>query len=89
MPQIFQVMMKVKQPAYPELGDRFEALHPLMFGSKLLCEGISKALGKGTKLTIASHAKDFAVVRLPQTFDKELLTNRAADWLIRGADKLT
>jgi hypothetical protein len=89
MHERFEVMMKVKPPAYPELGDRFEALHPLMFGSKRLCVGISNALGKDTKLRTASNASDFAVVRLAPGCDKESARIRAADWLISDADKLT
>ena len=89
MPQIFQVMMKVKPLAYPDLGNRFEALHPLMFGSKKLCVGISEALGKEAKLTTAIHARDFAVVRLAPKCDVESARSRAADWLINGTDKLT
>jgi hypothetical protein len=89
MPRIFQVMLKVKPPAYPQLGERFEDLHPLMFGSRRICEGISGALGKQAKLITASRPKDFAVVRLAASCDRELAKERVADWLITGTDKLT
>ncbi|MDB6124732.1 MAG: hypothetical protein JWQ71_3725 [Pedosphaera sp.] len=82
-----QVMANVKPPAYPILGDRFEALHPLMFGAKRVCQGINKALEKDASLTSASGARDFAVLRLPPTCDKESAMIRAAKWLINPADK--
>lgn len=83
MTERIRVMATVKPPAYPKLGERFEALHPLMFGSKQLCKGISDALGKEAKLIYASHTKDFAVVHLAQTCDKELARKLASDWLIK------
>ena len=89
MPQIFQVMRKVKPPAYPELGERFESLHPLMFGSRRLCTGISDALGKEAKLVTANRARDFAVVRSAPTCNEESAKKRVVDWLITGTDKLT
>ena len=46
MPEIYQVMAAVKPPGTPDLGDRFEALHSIMFGARALCEGISKGLGQ-------------------------------------------
>jgi hypothetical protein len=88
MPQMFHVMMKVKFAAYPELGERFEALHSLMFGSRRVCEGISRALGKNASLIVASHAQDFASVRIAASCDMQRARGLAADWLI-GLDKLT
>ena len=82
----YPVMMKVKPPAFPELGERFEDLHPLMFGSKRLCKGISDALGGDARLIRATHATDFAVVRLAKTCDRESARTRAADWLINATE---
>jgi hypothetical protein len=88
MPERVQVLMNIKPPAYSELGERFEALHPLMFGSKRLCRGLGVALGKDVKLFAASDAKDLAVVRLSPACDMESAKKRAADWLMTGEDKL-
>jgi len=88
MPERFQIMMNIKPPAYPELGDRFEALHSLMFGSRRLCEGLSSALGEQAKLITSSNALDFAVVRLASICNKESASELAANWLIAGPDKL-
>ena len=84
---LVRIMAKVKPSAYRELGERFESLHPVMFGSKKLCEGISEALGKEAKLTAAIHVKDLAVICLVSKCDMESARSRAADWLINGADK--
>ncbi len=62
---------------YAALGHCFEALHPLMFGSKQLCAKISKALGKDAKILASSYIKDFAVVRLKSKCDMIKATAKA------------
>lgn len=89
MTEHIRVMANVKPSAYPILGKRLEALHPVMFGSKRLCEGISKALGKGARVTTGTHASHFAVVRLGLNVDIEAATRRAANWLTHRADEPT
>ncbi|MEJ0088210.1 MAG: hypothetical protein WDM80_00405 [Limisphaerales bacterium] len=83
-----RVMAAVKPTAYPKLGERFEALHSLMFGSKRLCKGISKALGKEAELHAECSENDFAVVRLSQSCDKESAKRRAANWLIKTNNRM-
>lgn len=83
VPERFQIIPEnVKPEGYSQLGDRFDALHPLMFGSKRLCKGISDALGREARLIVAGHAKDFAAIRLVLTDERESLKRRAASWLI-------
>ena len=81
--------MNVKPIEYPQLGKRLETLHPLMFGSRRLCKGISDALGKEAKQIIATHAKDFAVIRLARTCDQDAAKKLAADWLIADDNEVT
>src|SRR5580765_244491 len=59
-----RIMAKLRPPAYPDLGQRFDALHPVMFGSKKVCDGIGSALGKCARVISGSTLSNFAVVRL-------------------------
>jgi hypothetical protein len=77
-----KMMARIKPPTYAKLGDKFENLHPLMFGSKRICEGISKALGKEASLTITNREKNFAIICLSPIGDMESARKRAARWLI-------
>lgn len=82
MTEGIRVMENARIAAYPDLGKRFEDLHPLMFGSKQLCKGISDALGVEASLYEASLAKDLAIVRLAHGIDRKTAISRSAKWLI-------
>jgi hypothetical protein len=59
-----RIMARVLPIAYPVLGERFDALHPLMFGTASTCSRIAKAIGTGAELHPAQRSTDVATVRL-------------------------
>jgi hypothetical protein len=77
-----RVMENVEPAARPELGKRFEALHPLMFGSQKACVPLVRALGKDARLISGSRVDDFAVVRLRDGCDLSEASQRVARLLL-------
>jgi hypothetical protein len=59
-----RIMARVLPIAYPVLGERFDALHPLMFGTASTCSRIAKAIGTGAELHPAQRSTGVAAVRL-------------------------
>jgi hypothetical protein len=80
-----QILWQVKPPAYPELGRRFDNLHPLMFGSRRVCEGIASLLPRKANLLYGKNTKDFAVVHLRKIDEADTETVRSAGWLVDKA----
>ncbi len=77
-----RVVRRISPTAYPELGDKFEDLHPLMFGAKKLCSEVAAALGNDAKLTCGPDGSDFAVIRLNPKCDIAAARERAKNWLL-------
>ena len=72
---------------YPELGRRFDALHPILFGDKRLCERIGQALGQDAKVIASRSLKDSAVVRLAPGCDIADASRSASEWLLLDQDQ--
>ncbi|MGZ5544895.1 MAG: hypothetical protein ACXWIU_09480 [Limisphaerales bacterium] len=85
MTENIRIMAKLLPPAYPELGQRFEALHPVMFGSKRVCNGIGAVLGKEARIFASTAISDFAVVRLDIGCESEAVRRRVASLLLPSA----
>ena len=77
-----RVMAKVLPTAYPVLGERFEALHPLMFGSSKICNGIGSALGKDARVLPSHVLKDFAVLRVYEHPKPQTAYDALSVWLL-------
>jgi hypothetical protein len=77
-----RVMARTSPKAYPQLGEKFEDLHPVMFGAKQVCSELAAALGKDAKLIIGTNASDFAVIRLNPKCDIAAARERAKDLLL-------
>lgn len=77
-----RVVRRISPTAYPELGDKFEDLHPLMFGAKRVCSELAAALGNDAKLICGPIGSDFAVIRLSPKCDIAAARERAKDWLL-------
>ncbi len=82
MIQKFIIKSKVFPKAYPELGEKFDDLHPVMFGAKQVCSELAAALEKYAKLIIGTSASDFAVIRLNPKCDIAAAKEQAKDWLL-------
>lgn len=59
-----RVIARTLPTLYSYLGEKFDDLHPIIFGSKRLCVNLSAALGRDAKLIENPRASDFAVVRV-------------------------
>jgi hypothetical protein len=77
-----RVIKKIRPTAFPELGQKFDSLHPIMFGAKEVCSGLAAALGKDAKLICATDGSNFAVIRLNPRCDIAAAKERAKDWLL-------
>jgi hypothetical protein len=77
-----RVMARTSPKAYPELGEKFNDLHPVMFGAKQVCSELAAALGKDAKLVCGADASDFAVIRLNPKCDIAAAKERAKKWLL-------
>lgn len=90
MAEKVQIMANVKPSAYEKIGRRFENLHPIMFGSRRLCEGFARALKKNAKIMTAQHAANFAVLRVRNTdiATKQLEELMSSNFLLRPDDLL-
>ena len=77
-----RVMARTPPKAYPELGEKFDDLHPLMFGAKQLCSEMAAALGNDAKLTCGPDGSDFAVIRLNPKCDIAAAREWAKNWLL-------
>jgi len=77
-----QIMANLMPPAYPQLGRRFDKLHPLMFGNRGLCRDIAQALGSDAKLIIGNGEGSMAVIRLNPECDITAAGKRASKWLL-------
>jgi hypothetical protein len=79
-----RIMAKVLPTGYPELGDKFDDLHPLMFGTKRACSRIATALGRDARLICGGGSSDFSVVQLNPKCDIAAARERARTWLLPG-----
>ena len=77
-----RVMARTSPKAYPQLGEKFDDLHPVMFGAKQVCSELAAALGKDAKLVCGADASDFAVIRLNPKCDIAAAKERAKKWLL-------
>ena len=77
-----QMVREIKPTAYPELGERFDSLHPIMFGSRRVCEGIAKVLAKKVKVHRGRNWKEFTVIRLRGIDEGDTEKVRGAGWLV-------
>ncbi|MBN9692009.1 MAG: hypothetical protein J0M24_17340 [Verrucomicrobia bacterium] len=88
MTEHIRIMARLWPSAYPELGRRFDGLHPVMFGSKKLCQGIGSALDKDARVLVSDAMSDFAVVRLTVGCESEAARRRASPWLLLRAGEV-
>jgi hypothetical protein len=88
MTEHIRVMAKVFPTAYPVLGQKFDALHPIMFGAEKLCERIASALGKDAKIIPSPNIPNFAVLRVNCGADLEVLTRRVSSWIVPFPPKI-
>jgi hypothetical protein len=84
-----RIMSKLLPSAYPELGQKFEALHPVMFGSKKVCEGIGSALGKDAEVIPSVAINNFGVVRLKADRETLVASSRLSAWIFPPAAEST
>jgi hypothetical protein len=77
-----RVMSSLWPRDYPKLGARMDAMHPVLFGSTRLCEGISSALGGKARLIKAKPRSERAVVLLRPKCNLREATFQARKWLI-------
>lgn len=82
MTRDIRVMAELMPTMYPQLGTRFDKLHPLMFGNKQLCSKIGKALGSEAEVTCGDQKGGLGVIRLNSRCDLALSTQRASKWLL-------
>lgn len=82
MTEHIRIMAKLLPSAYPDLGELFDALHPVMFGSKKVCRGIGAALDKDAHVIVSAAISDFAVVRLGVGCDTEAASRRVSPWIL-------
>ena len=82
MTEHIRMMANLRPPAYPELGQRFDALHPVMFGSKEVCEGIGAALGKQARVIPGGAVRDLAVIRLGAGCELPDAHPRVSRWIL-------
>jgi hypothetical protein len=76
-----RVMARVLPTSYPELGEKFDRLHSLLFGKRDVCEAILHAVGEGAK-EYADQRNNFAVVRISSLVDLEKTGEKLSDlWL--------
>lgn len=82
MTEHIRILAKLLPSAYPELGQRFDALHPVMFGSKKVCDGIGSSLGKEARVIPSDTISDFAVVRLCVGSESTDASRRVLPWIL-------
>lgn len=82
MTENIRVMSKLLPAAYPELGQKFDALHPVMFGAKRVCEGIGLALGRDARVILDDAVDDFAVVRVKADSQARATRSRVSEWIL-------
>lgn len=77
-----RIMAKLLPSAYPELGERFDGLHPVMFGSKKVCREIEAALEGDARVIASAAISDFAVMRLKVDCDSEAAKRRVSSLML-------
>jgi hypothetical protein len=77
-----RVFKRLSPAAYPELGAKFDDLHPIVFGAKQMCSGFAAALGRDADLISGPHTPNFAVVRVNPKCDLVAARERARDWIL-------
>ena len=82
MTKHIRIMTRLLPSAYPELGQRFDALHPVMFGAKSVCSGIASALGKYARVIPSVNLPDIAVIRLAAGYQAQDLRSRVSNWVL-------
>jgi hypothetical protein len=82
MTRDIRIMAKLLPSSYPQLGARFDTLHPVMFGSEKTCAAIASALGADAVLTSDCVFEDFAVLRVSPDCDVRSASARASAWLL-------
>ncbi len=77
-----RMLGKLWPPAYPELGRKFDTLHPVMFGGTSVCESIAEALGNNARLVHSRALKNFSVIRLKTGCRLNELRNLVSNWML-------
>jgi hypothetical protein len=82
MTRQIRIMANLFPPVYPKLGNRFDKLHPLLFGPAKTCQGIKSALGNDATLLKNCAASDFGVIWLKATCNLVAASTKASQWLL-------
>jgi hypothetical protein len=77
-----RVFAKLFPPTYPELGRRFDALHPILFGDEHVCASVGRRLGQDSRIIESRSLADFAVLRLASGCDIGDASRRVSEWLL-------
>jgi hypothetical protein len=77
-----RVMFRIAPEVCSKLGEKFDDLHPVMFGAKRVCSELASVLGKDANLIFDAATSDFAVIRLNPTCDLTVARERAKAWLL-------
>lgn len=86
MTESIRIMSKTWPNNYPLLGERFDALHPLMFGRSHVCSGIASNVGNGAQLHHGNAHRDLAVVRLSKSALTPEAELRAGRWVLAAPE---
>ena len=76
-----RVLDNVWPQNYPDLGDRFEGLHAMMFGATRVIEGIAGCLEGRVRIFHGVHCRSLSVAYLPQPLSLDEAISRAPKWL--------
>lgn len=79
-----RIFANVKPSDYPELGVRFDQLHPLMFGKADVLRQLAQALGSKVKLLGASD-ESVVAIQISSGCDCETARQQARNWLLGNA----
>ena len=82
MTERIRVFAKVLPNSYPELGKKFDSLHPVLFGSKQLCYRIESVLKDIARVIPSSVLRDFAVLRLSPSCDMQSAQKLVSRWIV-------
>lgn len=77
-----RLVENVRRSAHPQLGNRFDTLHPLMFGSAAFCRGLARALGKDVRYVPLKRAKNMGLLRVNPECDFHANMLRAKRWFV-------
>jgi hypothetical protein len=84
MTEGIRILARVLPSQLPQLGARFDRLHPVMFGNRRLCQQIGMALGSDAKMPHGNSTLEFGVIRINSQCDLTSVAKRASEWLLLG-----